>query len=698
MTRHNVWNAAHGPAHVAAHASGREYAPRRAAVRAALSVLLLVLVLLSSPTDAFAASNPSVVYSDDGLYVVAPCNNGFDAALATIGLFSVRPRLTAEMRTKLSNASTGGAFYELAARFQQQNNTLEGFGNAVYIGILTYNVATYGAGNIMQATGVTAADIANAKRDFNIIQNGGSLGGGGGGSGGGPTGDATSTLPRSFTCYPSPYTSEHLTETTSYWFMVGGSKVYSADVTNVVLSVTTTVQDLQSQFDIYVVVRMTNSTAQSSNVDIYFLPVGSCQLEVVNGFLRLVNTSGNSFIYLRNRTSDTDVAFSGSGTLTGSINLTRSSTASMSASGSISFESSNVPYYVSGYSPTGGGSGNLTDNWPHDVITGHPIDEPAVPTPPVFNPITYTNPTDDPLPTPPPETPVTPVNPIVTTDPTNTTPQDYTPWLSAILNELRNFHRDAVGLGNNVIDALATHCTHITTTIMDETEWLYDQLKAQIRAGVQAILNGLDQNCTEMMNYLEDLAQWLADQLQFTFNIDNSYNPEISVPAYDDGSVIAWLQRIYNAIRNIKGPTIGTPVTEKDVEDGFDWWAWILSLLDQLFDNVISQTVGEIESFLEEFRNLFPLSIPWDVVAILTMWAGTPTTPQVEFTLFEDVAYLPEVTYEIDMTPFNATAATIRDAEKIVFAFYLLFKTQWLLDTLKSATDAAGEFIEGVIT
>ena len=120
-------------------------------------------------------------------YVVLNVTNKYDAALCAIGRGSDKIQLTNEQFAKLSNASTGGRFYEFASSFFALGN--DGSTN-MYVGwwgdsLFQANMVSLNGGyGHVWAVETNSSKLASALEDYLVIYNGGNLGGGSGGSGG----------------------------------------------------------------------------------------------------------------------------------------------------------------------------------------------------------------------------------------------------------------------------------------------------------------------------------------------------------------------------------------------------------------------------------------------------------------------------------------------------------------------------------
>ena len=301
-------------------------------------------------------------------------------------------------------------------------------------------------------------------------------------------------------------------------------------------------------------------------------------------------------------------------------------------------------------------------NWPDPPSDPEPPEPPTVPDPPE-NP--EPDPPDPPIaPTPP--SPEPPTNVII---PTGTTPQDYTPWLRAILEQLQTLTSE-----------LANHCVHLQEEMQISVNELQDTL---IR-----IDNSLENHIWDLFNgledYLHDLAVWLADQLDYNVNVD----------PYDDSSVLYWLRKIYSRLGNKPNPP--TTIMDPDPTEPFDFWAWLLNLINNIVGEIITDLVGDVAGLLDAFKSKFPFSIPWDIAALLTLFDGVRATPQFTVRLPAVQGWYNEIVFNIDLTPYNSVAAVCRAAVNIWWVMCLVMRTDWMLGVMDRASSFAERFVRKV--
>ena len=658
----------------------------------------------------------NTVITEDGYqlqgYVVA-ASSRYDAACAVLGVDA--GSLSSEAETKLSNESTGGQFYAFV-----QDMEVNEFGNypAGWAGdtpFLSGLNSVYGVGNVYWiVTGDEAKD--GARNDFNTVKNGGSLGGNSGGGGGDLSTiillSGEGKVYRNSNVVDAGTLTVELSQT-----IVDRLESYS-DLSNLYVFVINGMRDSRyNESRLYII--KTNQTVtytkESSGYNNYY--DSSAGTNVRTGLYNyVINVPSGSMVYSEyiKNTGWTE-AFT-------SIEV---NSLSFSASNNAkTFTYGGTAIFTNAITSGGGGE---TNNWPQPTQPN--TDPPEVPSP--STPSEPTQPSVDPSDdlvwgTPPQFDPSDTLTPIVsepsvtivnvTSEPTGTDPTDYTPWLRAILNELKNIHTDLGNLLNGVISAinrvisalndlnaaLTTHCGHIRTAIHNDFNYYVRNIISQmvsdtntvgtnIRTQVGWLVQSMRDCYSHLEDYLYDLFHWLAEQFDFTFP---------SVPSYDDRSVLYWLKKIWlrlgtNQYYSPIGPSSPTP-TAQDVETGFDWWAWLLSLIDQLFNNVASELVEDVDAFVESLREIWPISVPWDLLGAFVLLGANPETPTWTVTI-PSVCGLPSYDYVIDLHPYDGLAATVRNMETIVFAYYLLMKSDWLLDLISKGLQKCTVFFDSLV-
>lgn len=566
-----------------------------------LSALVALALVLLSPISAYADATPvldvngAYVNGTDSGYVVCNVGNGYDAALAAIGLWNTKIQINNDMYARLSNESTGGDFWQLANAFRSQGTT----GSFTYLpwyGPQDYqllNIGMYGDNRVWYAI-VPKSLISSAKRDYNVILSGGSLGGGG--SGGVDTYRLyTNYYKSSGTAYAIPFEETKYTNNNNWWTREGFAQIARRISLVVPDSALTNYLDELIDSDVLYLVELCSSTYWDRYIELtaYLLPKGSYTftsdtvtigndtyenvtgIEYTQGYKR-ITTVGGRVLYS---------SFDGTTlTLANSVVFSRNEL-SASDSGTISVSQRNL---VSG-GPVQGPT-LPPNNWP-DTPQNPTPEPPEVPTPEPPTPTVDPTPPIDPtppqnpiIPTTPVPDPPTPITPIIVSEPTNTSPTDYTPWLRAILQQLRNI-ATSLGDGFNMIGtALDDHCIHLQNALGSWMQWLERSIAVIVnnaRLSLQSYLkylfdtidahitNKIDAAIYDLELYMKQQMEWLAHQLQF----------DVSGGGYDDSTVVSWLKKIYLWLigKNWSNP-VGNP-TQPQVDTSISWWERLLQLI-----------------------------------------------------------------------------------------------------------------------
>ena len=615
----------------------------RPASRALACVLCVELVAAGLMTRGAYADAYQVAWNTDSdgtqwCFVVSP-DNEFDATLYALGL-GMYP-LTNDQRAYLSSAQYGGMFYTISQRWAPIQHYLSEYeGSSLFTQFLafvmdtplmqvTYNMMGMDAyTNVWTAT-ISNADKEQAKQDFNDVVNGNVGGGGGGGSGGdngliGPT----NSLPSSFN-------------------LVGFGKYYNnglmEQVQNSTLSLT---GDALAQFETkkseytyaYAFVSCNSRNGRSvectprivySNTPLILNVTTSNPIDYAqtNG----QSASCDSYVINLNYQERGKMLFYTGSTVTWSWNSTPLTNFNISSQG---YEqspnySSLYNYVVPGYLIFGTSVVTPPENdWP-----GGGDGQPTAPQLPVINIPGITLPSL-------PSITLDPTINVNVNDPTNTSPTDYTPWLKAIKDTLTDGF-------DNLYDELSDHCYH-----------LQEQMQHQALYIADSITDYMEECITTLVTDMQAIARYIVDSLTYYFG-NGSYN---------DNNVIYWLKRIWLRL----GGGTPSPVNEPD-----DAWDWFTKLITGLLADIMaagSDLAADVAELISQVMTKFPFSIPWDIAAILGLFAATPVTPHFEVPI--NVPNVVTTNIVVDLGFLDAAMSTVRAIELIGFAVYLLWITK----------------------
>lgn len=608
-----------------------------------------------------AVNNPTVqrIGITDTYFVYAPSNE-FDAALAIIGETSTKIQLDTPKFTALSNEATGGDFYDLAQLcYSAEDGNPVNPANAIWYPMVQAKIALFGESHVWFCE-ATEAQINAAHRDYMTVLNGGSLGGGSSSGGQAVYLSNSGVFIPENRLYSSSFTCDGETVYTNNIYE--GSGNYDSNTSrlkyakNAPLSFNVVFTDnVQSDVDNYTsqgykVYLLCNIVSSNVSMNLLLSKVEPVVTER-SGIYEGQTYKYNEYKFTSVNTDDIKVS-----TYSHYLNPVDGvaiweERRFQNVSSYTYRDNQGYNYYSNLLSSSGGGTSG-DNNWPDPTPIPSPT-APEVPTPDLGDPVTEpSEPTD-----------IT-FSPTLVVAPTDTSPTDYTPWLRAILQAL-----------NTIIDDMSRHCDHIKVAIRDWTQWLSERID-------YLMYEYLD----NLQTYLHQLFEWLANEISFNFDAGD-------YPLYDDSRLIAWLRRIYYQLGSPVKTTTNVP-SDKDVEEGFDFWAWLLGLINRYLGGIIEDFVGDIGGFLSELVDTFPFSIPWDMLAYLTLLDAQRETPRIVVTIPAVSGWWSSYDVVIDCAPYDTAMATVRAMVLIWWGLVLLMRTSWLDEILKSSSSLVTGFFD----
>lgn len=213
----------------------------------------------------------------------------------------------------------------------------------------------------------------------------------------------------------------------------------------------------------------------------------------------------------------------------------------------------------------------------------------------------------------------------------------------------------------DLLDALNEHCIHLQNSIESNISQLWDLQSDFLSSAFE-----------DLKSYLHELFEWLSEQLNFDVTVEGGQ--------YDDTSVIYWLKQIWASLPTGINTRPTDPVTNPD-----GWWDWLTQLLNNLAADLMmlghDKLAGVLET-LNELRNKFPFSLPWDVAALLGLLVGVPECPEFDMPCYTvSLQGLQEVgTYHITLEPYETVWEGVKWIETLAFAVYLITHTGGLMD------------------
>ena len=239
-----------------------------------------------------------------------------------------------------------------------------------------------------------------------------------------------------------------------------------------------------------------------------------------------------------------------------------------------------------------------------------------------------------------------------------------------------------------VLDAMDEHCQHLQEAIRDGFAGYYASMTVYLGSQMSALaslmrgqfgwaVGQIDIMLSDLCEYMRDLAEWLASQFDYS----------VSGGGYDDGTVVAWLKRIY-----LKLGTGSVSTKPSDpTADPAGFGDWLQRLIDNFVQSLIDlggEGVADVLDILEELKNRFPFSIPWDIAVILAMMVAEPVAPVFDAPLYswDGTQVVRAGSAHVDLSEWGTALGGIRFMQVVLFTAYLLAHTKGYMDMLKASS------------
>lgn len=274
-------------------------------------------------------------------------------------------------------------------------------------------------------------------------------------------------------------------------------------------------------------------------------------------------------------------------------------------------------------------------------------------------------------------------------DVTPTDATDYTSILNAILTAINDFRREFNTAYNDIDADLTTLTNSLNNSIKNVETTLKNQLQAmqtQQHNDIQTLQTNLQNTITGRWDtFAEDLWKNLAamdgdiiDELykDAKYIVDNlNFNAD-----FDDSDIVSWLKRIYGRVRDRK---ITIPSPDEDT-DG--WVSAIEEFLAKILSMMVTGLdVAQIASLFDQLKNRFPISIPWDMMAILYLFDGEPVTPVFDWPIYNGDVMVTQL--HCDFSDYDDVMTYVRQGELLLFAIGLMYHTKWLMNVETEVID-----------
>lgn len=588
------------------------------------SALVILLAVLGVPSAAYASESWGTVdgpfvtgqtANNEG-YVVLNVGSQYDAALCVIGRGSDKIQLSNEQFAKLSNASTGGRFYEFAQAFTALGN--DGTANH-YVGwwgdtLYQANMVSLNGGyGHVWATETNQSKIASALEDYMVIYNGGSLGGGG-------------STPSN--TYPAGYYYKISTNINNY-APFSANQSFGLKYVYWSVELYDEMKAEANRHGATIVLASKYNTANSSSLPGLNQWYSDWKLNYDSGYT-FSHRNGDGYV--------SSGAAAQNFTIFGDLSRLYYKSGNLSFHWSFSQNYNTVTgpwYYVGAFNPDDFEKVYLDpngNNWP-DAPTPEPTPDPTVPEPSDVD-LDVTFPSLS-----------------VTID------NDFTPDLQGILDAMdehcqhlqRAIYNGLAGLFESLKEFEEGLYTHYVTYIHDVLEWLQDWFEM-----LQSDMDKIDIDISAINRYLYRILQEIGSN-------DGNATDVTGIESQLD-TIIARLDAL---------------LVVESADAALDLAHFLLDLLGELLDTVGSVVSGVTEAF-GDLTEVFPFSIPWDIAAIAALFAAEPVTPAFDIP-FPAIAGGEGTLIHVDLSDFDGIASVGRAGILILFATGLALRTPQLM-------------------
>lgn len=198
-------------------------------------------------------------------------------------------------------------------------------------------------------------------------------------------------------------------------------------------------------------------------------------------------------------------------------------------------------------------------------------------------------------------------------------------------------------------------------------------------AGISDKLDEINETEKDIDSKLQDLLDWLG----------------IGGGSSSIGGITGWLEKIYNKLADILSQlkSIKRWTIVDTIIDGVDAVADWLDLIHDIIsdaDNGMESAVATLSSALDDSAGLlkkkFPFSVPWDILAFVTLFAAEPEEPHFEVPIDISVSALDmNIHYDlvVDFSDYQYLSDIFRAVLSLTYAVGLLKMTAGIASTKK---------------
>ena len=261
--------------------------------------------------------------------------------------------------------------------------------------------------------------------------------------------------------------------------------------------------------------------------------------------------------------------------------------------------------------------------------------------------------------------------------------------LNLILEEIRDFRRDVYDYWHQLCENMEA----ISNAIQQTIDWQIGELQTALGTLDTDIVTQLQENKRSINDTMSNRLQWLNDNIVTAINegvgeiLGEIYQDAMYIAdslnfsaEFDDKNIVTWLKKIYTRLGS-------KPVIKNPTEDPKGWFDDLKKLLETILETALAGVdTAALATLWNTAKSHFPLSLPWDMLAIVGLLAHEPVTPAVDYPIVFNGETIAEI--EIDLSDYEDVADVSRKMSVIVFAMGLLITYPQVFHTLEPLTKA----------
>lgn len=201
-----------------------------------------------------------------------------------------------------------------------------------------------------------------------------------------------------------------------------------------------------------------------------------------------------------------------------------------------------------------------------------------------------------------------------------------------------------------------------TTQVTTPSEWDLSPIIQRLDVIIEwqewtaQLITELGNNMQTLLEYVAGMVEWVGEQVAI---LDNHFLQHM-------GTIETWLQMIYNEIATLEFPDGTTPIDP---------------IPDQWEPTIPEGSTPQMElgNEIDALKGKFPLSIPWDMYALIRLFDYPPAAPEWDIRFVVPIADI-DVTYHCDLHFLDGPAVICRHVSVIWVVIVLMTQTRKIIE------------------